>query len=475
MIYKFYGPPGTGKTYRLISRARAYARKGVPLDKIGYFAFTKKAAEEAKSRMPFDKKKLPYFQTLHSFGFKTLKLHESKILQPEHYQIFGKKIGLRVQYKDKYNDEEVCYLKHDNPYLQLINKAENKGITPISEYNTGRYDPKTIKGKRMVNYIYNNLNNYKNAKKLYDFNDMIKLLIDSPDIPNFEVIFIDEAQDLSPMQWRLFDVLKTKAKDIYLAGDDDQAIYAWAGADVKRFIDEPAKERVLKFSKRISKNIQIQSKIPVNRIRGAKKHKEYLPRNYEGKVAYISNLNQIDLNKDKWLILTRIKDTAFDIMKELKNKNIYYQYKGNKSYHLKLYNKIKTYLNWCNGEKVGETEWKDVLKISGREEITEKEDWYTLFTKAPQKEKSYILNLLNKGEDLDKDARIKISTIHSIKGGEEDNVILSLHQGSKIQRSIKNNIEKQDEEHRVWYVGITRARNNLYKLKTKNKLTEYNI
>jgi len=71
MIYKFYGPPGTGKTYRLISRARAYARKGVPLDKIGYFAFTKKAAEEAKSRMPFDKKKLPYFQTLHSFGFKT--------------------------------------------------------------------------------------------------------------------------------------------------------------------------------------------------------------------------------------------------------------------------------------------------------------------------------------------------------------------------------------------------------------------
>ena len=48
MIYKYYGPPGTGKTYRLISRAKAYARKGVPLDRIGYFAFTKKAADEAK-------------------------------------------------------------------------------------------------------------------------------------------------------------------------------------------------------------------------------------------------------------------------------------------------------------------------------------------------------------------------------------------------------------------------------------------
>ena len=162
-------------------------------------------------------------------------------------------------------------------------------------------------------------------------------------------------------------------------------------------------------------------------------------------------------------------------MRELKSKNIYYQFKGNKSYHTKLYNKIKTYLSWCNGEKVGETDWKDVLKVTDKEEITEKEDWYKIFTKAPQKEKSYILNLLSKGEDLNKDARIKISTIHSIKGGEEDNVILSMHQGSKIQRSIKNSIEKQDEEHRVWYVGITRARNNLYKLKTKNKLTEYNI
>lgn len=73
---------------------------------------------------------------------------------------------------------------------------------------------------------------------------MIRLLIDQPEnIPEFDVIFIDEAQDLSPLQWQLYDVLKTKTKDIYLAGDDDQAIFAWAGADVKRFIEEPAKEK----------------------------------------------------------------------------------------------------------------------------------------------------------------------------------------------------------------------------------------
>ena len=49
---------------------------------------------------------------------------------------------------------------------------------------------------------------------------------------------------LSPLQWKLFDKLKENTEDIYLAGDDDQAIFAWAGADVDRFIKEPAKEKV---------------------------------------------------------------------------------------------------------------------------------------------------------------------------------------------------------------------------------------
>ena len=54
MLYKFYGPPGTGKTHRLINRARAYVRVNTPLHKIGYFAFTRKAAIEAKTRMPVE-------------------------------------------------------------------------------------------------------------------------------------------------------------------------------------------------------------------------------------------------------------------------------------------------------------------------------------------------------------------------------------------------------------------------------------
>ena len=100
--------------------------------------------------------------------------------------------------------------------------------------------------------------------------------------------------------------------------------------------------------------------------------------------------------------------------------------------------------------------------------------WYDIFI-ADQKDILYLRNLIAAGEKLSERARIWMSTIHAIKGGEEDNVILSMHQGERVQRGIKTSLDKQDEEHRVWYVGITRARNNLYKLKAKKKIKEYEL
>ena len=472
MIYKYYGPPGTGKTHRLISRAKAYVRIGTPLHKIGYFAFTRKAAKEARERMPIDDKKLEHFQTLHSFAYNTLGLQEENIMQPFHYEDLGKQLGIRVKYSDKYNEEESHFLTCNDPYFQLIGRAINRDVNIREEFDRNEHDRKQIKWSTLK-HIHDNLMEYKKQAKLQDFNDIINNVLEK--VPQFDVIFIDEAQDLSPLQWKLYDKLKENSKDVYLAGDDDQAIFAWAGADVERFIKEPAKEKVLNKSKRISRSVQEESNKPVERISGIRKQKEYLPRDYEGECKYISNLGQVDLTKGKWLILTRTKNQLLELMKELRKKNLYYQSNRGRSYKVRLYKAAKLYTDWTKGKILDEKEEKECKDFMGDEHFNRKLNWYDVFVAAPEKEIRYIRLMLENGENLDEDARIFMSTIHAIKGGEQDNVILSLHQGDKIQKSIKRSVDKRDEEHRVWYVGITRARNNLYKLKAKIKRKEYKL
>ena len=77
--YKVVGPPGTGKTRRLLNTVHKYVKDGTRLDQIGYFAFTRKAAGEARDRFlaqnqHLDKKDVKYFQTLHSLAFNNLSL-----------------------------------------------------------------------------------------------------------------------------------------------------------------------------------------------------------------------------------------------------------------------------------------------------------------------------------------------------------------------------------------------------------------
>ena len=474
MIYKYFGPPGTGKTHRLISRAKAYIRIGTPLDMIGYFAFTKKAAKVAKDRMPVDSEKLNYFRTLHSFAYQQLELNDSMVMQPEDYVKIGKKTGIKVKHYDKYNKEEIFYLNIDSPYFKMIGRAMNRGTTVEEEYDRNEHNRKEIKLWILKN-LDANLKEFKRITGKLDFNDMIHRLIDKPSLPKFKTIFIDEAQDLSPLQWKLFDKLKENADDLYLAGDDDQAIFAWAGADVERFINEPGKETVLKYSKRISRAVQEQSELPLEKIRGLRKQKIYYPRDFEGQSFRINNLDQIDLTEGRYLILTRTVYRRNTITKELRKRNLYFKSHRDKSFSVRLYNASVNYNSWCRGIELDEKEIKDIEEFIGapQKEWNSNIEWYNAFEEANLSEREYIKNMLDNGEDLDAEPRIQVSTIHAAKGGEEDSVILCLDLARMVKKSVKKSDDKHDEEHRVWYVGSTRARNNLYMLKANNRNNEY--
>lgn len=53
----------------------------------------------------------------------------------------------------------------------------------------------------------------------------------------FRHLFVDEAQDLNPVQHRLVDALRTGSDDLFLVGDPAQAIYGFNGADPALLVD----------------------------------------------------------------------------------------------------------------------------------------------------------------------------------------------------------------------------------------------
>ena len=91
--------------------------------------------------------------------------------------------------------------------------------------------------------------------------------------------------------------------------------------------------------------------------------------------------------------------------------------------------------------------------------------WYDAFNNAPSKKVSYIRKMRQNGEQLNKKPRILLSTIHGVKGGESQNVVLLSDLSLNTQKGYERN---PDDENRLFYVGATRTKENLHIIESKN-------
>ena len=479
MRYKVVGPPGTGKTRRLLNEVHKYVQKGTPLNQIGYFAFTRKAAGEARDRFlakneDLTKKDIKYFQTLHSLAFNNLGLREENVMQEGNYKAIGETCGIQIKYAAYETNNFNGIFSSNSEYLSLINLARVKQISAEQQFDLNEHLTWITRGKLLA--IEKEINNYKQTYGLIDFTDMVQKFLDKGKSPSFKVIFVDEAQDLSLIQWSMIKKIEEETQcDVWIAGDDDQAIFGWAGADVNSFIKWKSREILLRQSERVPRLIQQKALNIIQRIYFNRISKDYLPKDVEGNIYQRYKLNDIDLTKGDWLILTRTQALLKPVLPFLKRKGLYFNTAQGNSIGKTLHEDIQTWNELRQGLAPPDIKRQRLEELTGEINLNINLNWNVAFKNVASAKRQYMRAMLQNEEDLSKPPRIKVSTIHGAKGGEATNVVLFLNQTANTIKGSKKSQAKEEEEYRVWYVGITRTIENLYLIKCKNKLKEFKI
>ena len=98
--------------------------------------------------------------------------------------------------------------------------------------------------------------------------------------------------------------------------------------------------------------------------------------------------------------------------------------------------------------------------------------WSEAMDRIADKDRAYVTALLRRGEKLNGVPRIVVSTIHGSKGGEADNVVLFTDLSPAADSTLRI---APDDVHRVFYVGVTRTRRNLYLVEPEDATRSYDI
>ena len=141
-MFRYFGPPGTGKTTTLLNQVDELLSKGMSPNDIGYFAFTRKAAHEARdraiSRVNLDPEEdFTFFRTLHSLAFQLLGMSGPQILSDRNLKDFGKATGVDLTSggTEHTTDDGFVLLKSHNPVMQAIDLARNSLLGQSQAYN----------------------------------------------------------------------------------------------------------------------------------------------------------------------------------------------------------------------------------------------------------------------------------------------------------------------------------------------------
>jgi DNA helicase-2/ATP-dependent DNA helicase PcrA len=497
------GPPGTGKTTTLLNILDAELASGTKPNRIGYVSFTQRAADEARTRamkrFGFEKDDLPHFRTIHSTCFRQLGMRSADVLSGNRLNEFADWAGIKVSGRAWSDDGVIANFEPGDRILFMENLARIRGL-PLRQVYDENDDEQSWDE---VDRVARALSEYKSKHGLHDYTDMLTEFVRTGIHLSLDVLLVDEAQDLSHLQWRVVFQLAQDCRRVVVAGDDDQAIYRWAGADVETFITLEGNASVLGQSWRCPPQIQGISADVISGLTH-RREKKWAPRKGKGVIERVTEFEGADVS-DQWredsptspvLVLARnAYILAEQVEPMLRDQGVVYEFKGKSSIPMAALQAAEAWTLLQRGKKIALSEARtmyDMINMkradgtpnvkvgskklaqfgldedivvgmrdlvgSGGLLVDTKKPWHEALDRLPPDDMSYMLAARQRGERLRSSPRVRLSTIHSAKGAEADHVVLMTEMAWRTAREAYQN---PDDERRVWYVGVTRARQKL--------------
>jgi len=535
VIIKIIGNPGSGKTTKLIKMIEEHlSEEQYTLRDLCVVSFTRAAVFEVKQRV------IKFYRETEGRDLNPSSLNNIKTLHGFCYSL----LGMRDKLENKKNDDDSDNDKEYNTFVlnSLVGKFMNTypqfKDTATSGMNTNideivGYDSRMNFNTRVE--LMSNLeypmkkwmirdrqffaawSRFCIKEKVVNFSSMLRYTLAKKLTPRAKVLFVDEAQDLTPLQLSIIKMWSKKMMDTYLIGDVNQSIFRFAGASPQKYEELDAESQNMGVTYRVPKKVFDFAKICLGSAAFNPVNCESHPNLPEGTVSMVrepdmslpgSHMilcrtnNQLSMWKDYlkkrdclWsnpykadktsdpmkLNNVRAIKTAFDVLGrkdvtfgDLQNihKNIY---------KMPVVDKVKIRLiDNENAKRLkNQDPWK-VLKLSFDENLpitgltpeffelsNDLENIYKIFKLKSKNE--FVIYLKEKIKDFDflcdfiyNDMTIPtLGTMHSVKGAEADHVWVDMYIYKQLNKKAMSSNSVEDDERRLLYVACTRAKKTL--------------
>ena len=361
-VTRLFGGPGSGKTTALLDRVEEILdQPDVDVNDILVVSYTRAAATEIRERLAERLDVSPRslrgnVSTMHAKAYALLDLSRGDVVGDSDKKEFCESYGL--EFEDEYEGSRRRSARSTtignkviatSQWLQRTTKAvadwydvpfqwddeevrlppeiddnaqQGNKYTPTWPSSDDRIDiPEAIRAWRA----------HKGDAGKVGFADMLERVKQRSLLPNVDYLVIDEFQDITTLQYSVYEEWRPHVERALIAGDDDQVVYAWQGADPGLLLDEGGEDVILDTSYRLPSRVLNVVNREVRHIE-KRQEKNLRPRIEGGSVEAVESPTMLDLvrnvrstveNTDETvMVLFRARYQLFQFMDEFISEGI---------------------------------------------------------------------------------------------------------------------------------------------------------